>query len=504
MVTRLRADSFEGHDVLIVLGTLPGQDLRFRQECLRLQNRILKDDVSLIFLVYDGATETGKAEAEGLLSALRMLLKSSPLDRLIKTVEYGDLCARFPKDRNFSLSVYRLDKSMAVPDVCHEEAASSFLKVDPKFFDTYADIPETRDELLQAASVLANSSTTSSSCVLLTGPSGCGKTFTAKIIFDALKDRKLLEGQFVHVNCATLPKDRIDTFLFGVPKGTFTDVKEREGAIGNAENGVLFLDEIGNLPYEAQSNLLTFLDKGMYYSGGEYGEQKRSNCKLVFGTNANLPQEILEGRFRYDLYARIKTLSIELPTLASRIARNADEFLPRLLEDACRNNGGLKPTANAIRRFNEFALGFSWPANFRDVNGLFTLLKNRVSMSNANGIVSASVMRDVVEQYKCDNDLLPMADGVEPESEVVPVESEDVPDGVAAYEVQLLPFVRKIARESDSRNQAGIKFFRGRELSNYSDAFGKFLAKFGLAWDRLEDGHLKKVAGELAKEGHGS
>ena len=58
----------------------------------------------------------------------------------------------------------------------------------------------------------------------------------------------------------------------------------------------------------------------------------------------------------------------------------------------------------------------------------------------------------------------------------------------------MVPFIRKVARESNSRNQAGFKFYKGRELTNYSDAFGKLIAKFGLAWDKSEDGHLKRVA----------
>lgn len=498
-----RDDLFEGHDVLIVFGACSKSDRKFRQECFSIQRRILTDDISLVLLIYDATAENAKANANELLSALQMLLKASPLKRIFRCVAYNDLCEHFPRSRNFSLSIYQVDKTMEVPPVCRNVMQSGFSMLDSRLLGAYDDIPEIKGELQLAASILASSSSTNASCVLLTGPTGCGKSFTAEVIYNVLKERKILNGRFIQINCASLPKDLIDAYLFGVPKRMYTEVSERKGAIEEAEDGVLFLDEIGNLSFDAQSHLLTFIDKGIYFSSGEYGSEKHAKCKLVFGTNANLRREVLAERFRHDLYARIKTISIELPTVAERIERNASAFLPKMLENACKANGDLKPTANAKRRFNAFAAEFSWPTNFRDVNNLFTILKNKASASNADGIVSASLMRDVLEQYKCDNDERPAGGETPSVVEERKATGEETPDGLAAYEIELLPFIRKVARESNSRNQAGIKFYMGRELTNYSDAFGKLIAKFGFVWDKSEDGHLKKLHKAKQVKGEG-
>lgn len=204
----------------------------------------------------------------------------------------------------------------------------------------------------------------SSGPALLLGETGTGKEFAAKAFFE-------LSGRtaepFVPVNCGALRKDLSHAELFGAVRGAFTDAKEaRRGIVEQANGGVLFLDEIGDLELGVQVELLRFLEDGTYRAvGGQ--ELKRSSARVVAATNVDLSKSLEAGTFRRDLYARLTADGppIELPALAERPEDTlvwAQRFVEQMLAP-----GETKPTWTA--GFAECCLLHNWPENLRGLRG---------------------------------------------------------------------------------------------------------------------------------------
>ena len=151
--------------------------------------------------------------------------------------------------------------------------------------------------------------------VLVTGESGVGKENFPKIIH-AFSARK--HGPYFAVNCGAIPEGTIDSELFGHEKGAFTDAKnEHKGYFEIADNGTLFLDEVGELPMQTQVRLLRVLETGEFLRMGS-SQVRKTNVRVVAATNLNMRQAIEDGRFREDLYYRLNTVEIRVPALRER------------------------------------------------------------------------------------------------------------------------------------------------------------------------------------------
>lgn len=172
-------------------------------------------------------------------------------------------------------------------------------------------VSELLDRALEVALRVAPTDLT----VLVTGESGVGKEFFPQVIH-AYSSRK--HNKYIAVNCAAIPEGTIDSELFGHEKGAFTGATEaRKGYFEEADGGTIFLDEVAELPHSTQARLLRVLQTGEYLRVGSSRVQK-TNVRVVAATNVNLQEAIVQGRFREDLYYRLGTVPIGVPSLRER------------------------------------------------------------------------------------------------------------------------------------------------------------------------------------------
>jgi DNA-binding NtrC family response regulator len=197
--------------------------------------------------------------------------------------------------------------------------------------------------------------------VLITGESGTGKEVIADLIHTLSPRAK---GPFVKINCAALPRELIESELFGSVKGAFTGAQaDREGLFRQAEGGTLLLDELAEMPVDTQTKLLRVLQEREFRPVG--GRQSfKTNVRLIASTNLEVEVAIRQGKLREDLYYRINTIRLNLPPLAERvddIVPLATGFLKRYVAQAGRNITGFTPAAQ------EKLKSFDWPGNVRQL-----------------------------------------------------------------------------------------------------------------------------------------
>ena len=157
--------------------------------------------------------------------------------------------------------------------------------------------------------------------VLITGESGSGKELVARALH---KHSPRADGPFVAINTAAIPKDLLESELFGHERGAFTGAQTmRRGRFEQAEGGTLFLDEIGDMPFDLQTRLLRVLSDGHFYRVGGHSAVK-ANVRVIAATHQNLEQRVKEGGFREDLFHRLNVIRLRLPALRERRERRAD------------------------------------------------------------------------------------------------------------------------------------------------------------------------------------
>ena len=199
--------------------------------------------------------------------------------------------------------------------------------------------------------------------LMITGESGTGKELVARALHDYGKRRN---GPFVAINMAAIPRDLIESELFGHEKGSFTGAQTRSsGRFEQAEGGTLFLDEIGDMPMDAQTRLLRVLQQGEYTTVG--GRTTiRTDVRIVAATNKDLRQLINQGLFREDLYYRLNVVPLRLPPLRER-SEDIPDLIRHFLAQAEKDGLALKQiTQDGV----ELLKRYRWPGNVRELENL--------------------------------------------------------------------------------------------------------------------------------------
>jgi len=204
--------------------------------------------------------------------------------------------------------------------------------------------------------------------VLIQGESGTGKEMIARAIHD---NSSRSGGELVSVNCGAIPEGILESELFGHEKGAFTGASSRRiGYFEMADNGTIFLDEIGEMSLQTQVKLLRVLENGEFIRVGG-ARTLRTNARLVAATNKDLEQEVQNGNFRQDLYYRLKTITINLPPLRERgadIALLTGHFIKNLEKKYGIHRQEINPAV-----LESFAR-YSWPGNIRELKNLLESL----------------------------------------------------------------------------------------------------------------------------------
>ncbi len=330
--------------------------------------------------------------------------------------------------------------------------------------------------------------------ILFTGPTGAGKSHLARRMFELKKSRHQVEGEFVEVNCATLRGDGAASTLFGHKKGSFTGAAaDRAGLLRAAHQGVLFLDEIGELGPDEQAMLLKAVEEKRFYPLGSDREAE-SDFQLVAGTNRDLRTEVAAGRFREDLFARINLWSYVLPGLAQRpedIEPNVDHLLQRSGAELGRSVRFSNEARAAYLRFAQSPEAL-WTGNFRDLSASVTRLGTLADSGRIGlPLVEAEVARlRWLWQPASDarNGLAP-ATGAVGRDDLAALLGEEAVEALDLFDQLQLAAVLQVCRQSRTLSDAGRLLFQAsrtqRTVVNDADRLRKYLARFGLDWERL-------------------
>jgi transcriptional regulatory protein RtcR len=328
----------------------------------------------------------------------------------------------------------------------------------------------------------------SRSPVLLTGATGVGKSHLARKIYDLKHSRKQIEGRFVEVNCATLRGDQSMSALFGHVKGAFTGAeRDRVGLLRSADEGVLFLDEIGELGLDEQAMLLRAIEEKRFLPFGSDTEVQ-SDFQLIAGTNRDLVSEVRQGRFREDLLARINLWTFRLPGLAERREDIAPNIDYELAQNTVKTGTKTTYSKEARQRFLDFATSSAslWSANFRDLNAAMT----RMITLATHGRITLEVVEEEIERLKTSWQTQSHRSTLASENDhIVTTLGPERAEQLDLFDRLTLEQVLQVCRDSNSLSEAGRRLFHvsrtKKSTPNDADRLRKYLAKFGLDWETV-------------------
>ena len=322
--------------------------------------------------------------------------------------------------------------------------------------------------------------------ILLLGPTGAGKSKLARNLFDLKQQRHGLKGRFVEVNCATLRGDGAGSALFGHVRGAYTGAQsERIGHLKSADQGLLFLDEIGELGLDEQAMLLRAIeDKRFIPLGGDL--EVASDFQLIAGTNRDLAVAVAEGRFREDLFARLNLWTFYLPGLRER-REDIEPNLDYELERWARMHGErVAFNKEARAAYLKFATGPDalWPGNFRDLGASVTRL---ATLAHAGRITLEVVEEEIARLKRAWSAAAPSK--AQPGDALLAELFGERVDALDRFDRAQLAEVIRVCRDARTLSEAGRILFHAsrakKASSNDADRLRKYLARFELDFESL-------------------
>ena len=310
-------------------------------------------------------------------------------DKFIEINGRPTLCSLVPVDKNGK----RVGAALKVKDISGlkkliQERNEALLKLEEiekqikqneRDIDLFPSIIGESDEIKEVKNLL-NKASKSNSTVLLLGESGTGKGLMAKVIHEA---SKIKNAPFIHVNCGSIPQSLIESELFGYEEGAFTGAKTK-GKIGFfelAQNGTIFLDEISEIPLSMQVKLLQVLQSKSFFRVGGTKEIK-VDVRIIAATNKNLEIEVLNGRFREDLFYRINVFPVWVPPLRER-KQDIHAIVYSKLPEICKVAGYEEKhvSGQALKKLKKY----NWPGNIRQLENI---LERSVILCEGNTILT--------------------------------------------------------------------------------------------------------------------
>lgn len=320
--------------------------------------------------------------------------------------------------------------------------------------------------------------------ILLMGPTGAGKSKLARRIFELKKARHKLKGAFVEINCATLRADVAMSTLFGHHKGAFTGaVQQRAGLLRAAHEGILFLDEIGELGCDEQAVLLRAIEEKVFFPVGA-DQEVSSDFQLICGTNQNLQQSVRNKTFREDLLARINLWTFQLPGLKERLEDIEPNIHYELERFAQHTGNRITFNKEAWKQFLNFCVSeeAKWNANFRDLISAIT----RMATLAPGGRISLTEVTEEIERLNlCWGQTNKAQDNLE-----ALLGHEQIQQIDRFQRIQLQDVI-SVCRQSKTLSEAGRTLFSvsrtQKKRSNDADRLRKYLTKFNLTWQMIHD-----------------
>lgn len=322
----------------------------------------------------------------------------------------------------------------------------------------------------------------SKSPILLMGQTGVGKSDLARRIYDIKRHAHLVSGPLVSVNCSTLQSENAMSTLFGHRKGAFTGASsDRDGLLRKADNGLLFMDEIGDTDSSIQAMLLLAIEEKQFYPLGS-DQPVKSNFQLIAGTNRPLLDLVEKGEFRLDLLSRLNLWEFHLPSLRDRredIEPNMDYELDRLGASLGRR---IRLSGVARQTYLNFALSGEalWTGNFRSLISSLT----RLATLAPGGVITPELVSREIARLKqsWSGEAMSKPNVKASVLEQCLSDKPEILERLDAIDRHTLEFVASVCQQSKSAAEASRKLFDKSRLSrktqNDTDRLKKYLQQF--------------------------
>lgn len=305
------------------------------------------------------------------IELIEKIKKQSPATEVICLTAYGKIADGVQAMKNGAYDYLEKDsyRTKIIPLVA-KAAEKSKLQFEVAYLRKKVQGEETFESIIGKSKAIQNAIETAKkvaptdATVLLTGPTGTGKEVFANAIHNACQRA---HQKLVTINCAALSKEILESELFGHKQGAFTGaIKDKQGLFEVANNGTIFLDEIGELELDLQAKILRVLENGTFIKLGDT-KQLKVDVRIISATNRDLKKEVEEGRFREDLFFRLSMFQIELPSLNER----QEDILPlatHFLSLASAKSG--KPIQGMDEEYAQALTLHHWRGNIRELKNL--------------------------------------------------------------------------------------------------------------------------------------